>query len=334
MTIIFAPVDKMAFSGSADVKTADIYLDEIDWDDNFFKISSTLHPQKITQSISAIGLINQPWVVAKNNKISIVSGFNRLWACRRLNLTSISVKQLDPKTSLKECAVIAIADNAFQRPLNIIEQSRGYALLDSVCEDKQTFLKLLSVAGLSNNFSWIAKVMPLCNLPQSVQDGIGNEAIPLAIAQMLSEMEKNTAIFLSRLFQDLSLGLNKQREIIQISSEIAKRDDLTILEIFYEKEMLAIIENPRLDKNRKASMIRQRLRHQRYPHLSQKNENFENAIRQLKLGNQVRLSPPAYFEGKNFNLSFDFSTQQQLTRFKDTIADLEKNASLKSLLEK
>lgn len=319
-----------------DVRLRDIRLSEIDWEDDFFRISSYSHSlsQEIAASIASVGIINQPFVIAKGHKTSVVCGFKRLSACRDLELKEISVKQLDPKTPVEECAKIAIADNFFQRPLNLIEQSRSYALLESASKDKERFQALLSETGLSNNPSWIAKISPLCQLPPSIQAGIEKEVIPIVIAQMFLQMDVTTAVFLCGLFQDLTLGLNKQREIIQIASEIAKRDDLTLLELFHVEEIQNIIADDQLDKSKKTFLIRQWLKLKRYPHVSHQMDTFDAEIRKLKLGSQIRLTPPAYFEGKHYNLSLGFSTLDELTSFRNTIKRLEENDYLQSLLKK
>ena len=315
------------------VKIIDADLDEIDWKDDFFRISSSLDPLKMAQSINTIGFINHPYIIAKNNKFSIVSGFRRLSACRYLRLKCISAKKIDPQTSIIECSKLAIADNSFQRSLNLIEQSRCYALLDSVCKDQETFQRALSGTGLSNNPSLIAKILPLCRMPQSIQDGIEKGAIPLVVAQMLSKIDEASAIFMADLFQQLTLGLNKQREIFQMVFEITKRDNLTLWELLHQESFLNIIKDKELDKSRKTSKIRQWLKQRRYPHLSHKLKTFNNKITQLKLGNQTRLTPPAYFEGKKFNLSLDFSTRQHLVDFRDTIGRLAEDEYLASLLD-
>ena len=314
------------------IKIVNVDLEEIDDNDAFFRISSPSDPFKLAQSINTIGLINHPYIIATENKFSIVSGFRRFSACRFLKLKRISVKRIDPKTSIIECTKLAISDNVFQRNLNLIEQSRCYALLDSVCKDKETFYKALSGTGLPENPALITKIIPLCRLPQSIQVGIEKEAIPLSIAQLFLEIDEASARYLGNLFQELSLGLNKQREIIQMVIEIAKRDDLSLWDLLHHKALLDIIDDKQLDKAKKAFKLRQWLKEKRFPQLSEKIKTFNTEVEKLKLGHKVRLIPPAYFEGKKFNLSLDFSKKQDLVDVKEIIRRLEENEYLISLL--
>lgn len=315
------------------VEIVNVDLDEIDWKDRFFHISSSLDPIKMAQSINTIGLINYPYIIAKNKRFSIVSGFRRLSAYRYLKLKCISAKKIDPQTSVIECAKLAIADNSFQRSLNLIEQSRCYALLDSVCKDKETFQRALSGTGLSNNRSLIAKILPLCRMPQSIQDGIEKGAISLVVARMLLEVDEASAIVLADLFQQLTLGLNKQREIFQMAFEITRRENLTLWELLHQESFLNIIKDKELDKSKKTFQIRQWLKQRRYPALSNKLKTFDDNIAQLKLGNRIGLNPPAYFEGKKFNLSLKFSSRQHLVDLRDIIGRLAENEYLASLLD-
>jgi ParB family chromosome partitioning protein len=315
------------------VKIVNVGLDEIDWKDDFFRISSSHNPLKMAQSISTVGLINHPYIIAKNNNFSIVSGFRRLSAYRYLKRNTISAKKIDSQTSIIECSKLAIADNSFQRSLNLIEQSRCYVLLNSVCKDEETFLKALSGTGLSKNRSLIAKISPLCRMPQSIQDGVEKGAVSLAVARMLLEIDEGSAIFMADLFQKLTLGQNKQREIFQMVFEIAKRDNLTPWELLHQESFQNIIEDKDLDKSKKAFEIRYWLKQQRYPNLSHRLKMFDHNIAQLKLGNRIRLTPPAYFEGKKFNLSLDFSTQKHLVDFRDKVRNISENKYLASLLD-
>lgn len=314
-------------------KIINVDIDEIDSTDDYFRISSSFDPSNLAQSIKTIGLINHPYIIAKGNKFSIVSGFRRLSACRLLKLKRISVKQIDPNTSMIECSKLAISDNIFQRDLNLIEQSRCYALLDSVCKDKESFYKALSDTGLPENPTLVTKIIPLCRLPQSIQAGIEKEAIPLSMAQLFLEIDEASALFLANLFQELTLGLNKQREIFQMVIEIAKRDDLSLWDLLHHKALLNIMNDDQLDKTKKAFEIRQWLKEKRFPQLSGKLNTFRTEVETLKLGHRIRLTPPAYFEGKKFNLSLDFSNKQDLVDFRAAIRRLEKNEYLISLLE-
>jgi ParB family chromosome partitioning protein len=314
-------------------KTDNIDLNDIDWKNNSFHISSPDLCSTLINSIATIGIINQPFVILKNDKYVIVSGFRRLQACQRLNTNYILAKILDPQISDCQCAKIAISDNSLQRPLNLMEQSRSYTLLEAVCEDKKVFQEILISTGLSNNSSWINKVKSLCRLPSVIQYAIEKEAIPLVIAQMLSEIEEELAIFLTHLFQDLTLGLNKQREIIQMASEIAKHNDLSLKDFFYSKELQDIIEDPLLDKNKKTFKIRQWLKEKRYPQLSKEQKRFNEKLKLLKLGNNVKLIPPAYFEGNNFSLSLTFSTKEELIRLRENIQRIENDEYLTSILQ-
>lgn len=317
-----------------DVCIEEIRLEDVNWHDNFFNISSTsdVHLNKIADSIKSVGLINKPYLILKGDKLSIVCGYKRLSACRQLELNVITAKTLNSKTPIETCAKIAVADNSFQRPLNLMEQSRSYALLRSVLKDSASFYKALSATGLCDNYSWVSKVSPLCRLAPSIQAGIEEEAIPLAIAQIFLQMDEADAVFLSDLFRKLHLGLNKQREVIQLASDIIKRDDIPLLELFGEDEIQKVLTNDELDKSKKVFLIRRWLKFKRYPYISSQLAAFNEQIRNLKLGNQVKLTPPAYFEGNRYHLSLDFTTLADLAAFRKTIKRIEMDEYLQSLI--
>ncbi|MGA6925838.1 MAG: ParB N-terminal domain-containing protein, partial [Desulfosarcina sp.] len=113
-----------------EIEITPVSVDRIDTADHTFKITTNTDTNDLTSSIGSVGLLQPPILMPTAKGYRTVTGFRRIAACEGLNLTPIAARLLPPDTSPMVCAQMAVADNALQRPLNLIEQSRAYALLN------------------------------------------------------------------------------------------------------------------------------------------------------------------------------------------------------------
>ena len=112
-----------------------VELSSIDLDDNTYRITSETSIDVLAESIRHVGIINPPVLRPKNSDFTIIAGFRRIEACQSLGWSKIPARILSSGTSEVECAKIAVTDNALQRPLNLIEKSRAYAIISGFSEE-------------------------------------------------------------------------------------------------------------------------------------------------------------------------------------------------------
>jgi ParB family transcriptional regulator, chromosome partitioning protein len=94
-----------------------------------FRITTQKNIDSLIRSLNGIGLINAVVLLPENDDFIILCGFKRCEAAQALGWTEIRASVLPQYTPQKECARLCIADNSFQRPLNLIEISKALALL-------------------------------------------------------------------------------------------------------------------------------------------------------------------------------------------------------------
>ena len=133
-----------------DFEIAHVSPDRIDLDDRTHRITTNNETTDLALSIGAIGLLHPPTVIDADERLIVVSGFRRLAALKSLDdyRHCVPVRMLPSDTPPMRQAGIAISDNTFQRPLNIVEQSRCYALLRRVCDPPESWGALASSCGL------------------------------------------------------------------------------------------------------------------------------------------------------------------------------------------
>ncbi len=76
------------------------------------------------------------------------------------------------------------------------------------------------------------------------------------MAKELESLETDCAIAFARLFDQLKIGLNKQKEIITLVKEIARRDGLSTQEVMEDKHFIEIMTHRDLDRGQKSRKLR------------------------------------------------------------------------------
>ena len=155
-----------------DFEIRNVSLDQIETTDHTFKISTTNDKTELALSISAIGLLQPPVLIRRGPSHTVVCGFRRIAACAALNLSRIPSRILSPECSPIECSRIAIADNTHQRSLNVIEQSRAYALIQRFESDSTAWLQIARATGLPESQAAMDRIVPVCAMPKRLQENI------------------------------------------------------------------------------------------------------------------------------------------------------------------
>jgi len=314
-------------------KEKNVKLSEVDTSDHSFRITTQETVDDLVNSIRHVGLLNLPLLLEKKSRTIILCGFRRIEACRRLDRFDVNARILDSDTKKLECARYAITDNAFQRPLNLIEKSRSIRMLSNCFSDHRRLSKEMSILGVPCHESMIIKIKDICSFSKPLQNSILSESISLPVALELHKMSKDVEDGFVELFSVLKLGVNKQREILTLIKEISLREDIPMAEILEGLHLKRILNDEDLDKNQKIRKIRSHLKQRRFPAITRAERWFEEHRQNLKLGSGIKLIPPDNFESPTYFLNFSFKDLKELKHLKKIFDSLIKNPSLKKILD-
>ncbi len=313
-----------------------IKISSIKSDDTTYRITTDTSIDNLTRSIKETGLLHPPILIQKeslNNEFIIISGFRRIESCQYLGWSEIEARILPHDTEKIEQVKIAISDNSFQRPLNLIEVSRSLNLLSEFFKDNKELAEAAAKLGLPGHPGVIRKMEKLSNMPIPVQNTILSDTISLAMACEMDTFENDTAITLVKLFDDLKLSLNKQREIITLVKEIAIREDISMQDVLGGDALQQILNNSEPDRNQKSQKIRFYLKERRFPAITKNEKSFDALVKSLNLGNNVKLIPPRDFEGTEYNLNLSFSSLTELKSHKSLFDRLIQNSVIEKIFE-
>ncbi len=314
--------------------TGMVSLTEINAKDATFRITTRRKAEELLDTIQAIGLLHPPVLIEDSSGYRIVCGFRRIAACRQLGWKRIAARIYKANTDRFELAQLAIADNALQRPLNLVETSRALNLLTETSPDQQQLRKAALSLGLPISPSIVPKIQEICRLPSAIQDGVLSDTINLAMALELGKLDAAAAAALVGLFSQLKVGLNKQRELLLLLTEIAIREDISTHQLIAEKPVRDILQNTDSDRAIQRQNIRSYLRRRRYPAISKAEADYQKRVRQLNLGNHIQLVPPKDFEGTTYAMILHFKNQQELKDRKEKIEKMLEHPALGKILKR
>ena len=219
------------------------------------------------------------------------------------------------------------------RAYPLIETSRCLRKLSFYFADTGHLAESASRLGLPDKPAIIDKIKNLSLLPWPIQSSILTDTISLAMAKVLESMESDLAIAFVRLFEQLKIGLNKQREILTMVKEIARRDGLSSQAVMAEKPFIEIMTDRKIDRSQKSRQLRAYLRRRRYPRIVAAEKNFESHHKNLNLGNNIKLIPPREFEANLYELNLTFSDLEQLKALQTRLKRIIQHPDFKKIIE-
>jgi hypothetical protein len=233
---------------------------------------------------------------------------------------------------------MAIADNGLQRPLSLDEQIRASRLLFGHFGDETGLGSMAAGVGLPPNPKLLRQLAALAAAPPALFHAMAAGAISLPVAIDLMGRPASDRAELVTIFTELQPSLNRQRELMGLLDDIARRDDQTIAQVLTDALVAARdgYGNDAAGKQRDRSFqliqLRTALRRRRYPHLFQAEVQRDRNIKALKLGPAIQLVPPANFEGRRFELRLGFSNLTELRDRCESCQLLLDNPALADLL--
>jgi ParB family chromosome partitioning protein len=309
-----------------------VKLSEVDTSDHSFRITTQEKVDDLMDSIRHVGLLNLPLLLEEKSRYIILCGFRRIEACRRLDRLDVKARILDSDSKKLECVRYAVADNAFQRPLNLIEKSRSIRMLSNFFPDNRRLSEEMSLLGVPCHESTIKRIRDICLFSKSLQNSILSESISMVTALKIHKMSNDVEDRFVNLFNFLKLSVNKQREIVTLIKEIALRENIPMARILEGQYLTKILNDENLDKNQKTRKIRSYLKQRRFPAITRAGQVFEEHRQNLKLGTGIKLIPPDNFESPTYFLKFSFKDLNELKDLKKIFDPLIENPSLKKIL--
>jgi len=296
-----------------------IQLDKIDLTDTRYQISREAGDiTGLAQSIRETGLTRLPLVRSQrepkefgessepSESYILISGFKRIKALVHNGYKDKVACQIFPMASEVDCAVRAVSDTAFSRPLTPAELIQSIWLLDRSMDAADIAKKSLSIFNTQFNARYIKDLQQIGTLPRKAHELMDDGRLSIKSAKKIASTPPEIANCFVTLFSSVKTSASKQMEIIANFLEIAARENITPQSLYQEKQIQEILTLDNKDLGHKGNLLRRYLVERRFPSLEKKRQKIQKKINSLKLGPGIKFVVPDNFESMIYSCSFEF----------------------------
>jgi ParB family chromosome partitioning protein len=310
-----------------------VRLAAVDTQDDTYRLTPPRDGAALEASIACLGLLCAPILVGSEKRWTVISGFRRVAACRRLGWERIPARLPADTAEPWRCARWAVAEKAAERPLEGLAAGRALRLLRRFAPGEEALGQALRHFGLPHQPAARERLESLCDLPDAIQAAVSDGVLAVSTALSLGRMPPETAQGVAALLSALRFGVNKQREVLTLLEEIARREGMPLDAVLEAPELKALAADVESDPAQRGHRLRTYLYQRRYPALSRAQRRFETLSRGLCPDPGVQLAAPQGFESRAFRLALAFSSRSDLARHRQTLERLLSDPDLDEMFQ-
>ncbi|MEA1922840.1 MAG: hypothetical protein U9N63_09300 [Pseudomonadota bacterium] len=292
------------------VKTISCPLTDIDFADRTFPFSYGTWPVRLEKSIATAGLLQPPLLVAGENGFLIACGRRRLEVLRKLAEDSgeaeISVN-LAENSSLQELFRRALWENLAIREFNLVETADIYSAALKIFTVDEVEKEIMPALKIPVRSRFRGRCQAISGFSQELRDLLAAGSVDAETVDLIKEWSADERSALIDLVTESNLRRNKLREVVGRLDDLARRDQISPLELLTAVRQTALDEAGKID----VELLRRHLKARLYPQLTA--AHLEFVVRQEKFPwlKHFRLDPPPDFEGGDYRLSFTFTGSKE-----------------------
>jgi ParB family transcriptional regulator, chromosome partitioning protein len=313
---------------------AAIRLDEIDWEDTRFAISSFLPDRNLQASLEAVGLLFPPWVWAQEDRAHlVVDGFKRLQWAQEKAFETIPCLVFPSSYRYEQLLLLRVEGKLFGPPLNGAEKAQLVCKMARALSPEHIMDRLLPALGIPARVEVVDHWCRLAAAGQKLLRAVASEEVSERAALTLVLWGEAERALMVALLRELRCSASIQMEIIERITEIALSRDRERLAVLEDSQIQSILRNQQLNHRQKTQMLRELLTRLRFPRLREREERFARELKALSLPNGVRILHPPAFEGEDWRLEITFSSSEELNNLLEKMQRCAPSQVLLALME-
>ena len=315
------------------MKLLDVSLNDIDLQDERFRISYHYDLEKFLISIKKIGLIH-PLLVVKRSapKYVVVSGWKRLSACLDLALTHVPALLIEQEDDFR-VFLLALYENWVVRKFNILEKAEILSRLSGFIQDEKIIVtQFFPLLDIPSNLSYFDLYHKIAQLDPDWKRYIFQKKVPLSSIQFLTEMTYKDRDSLMPLI--LPLNVNKLKSFIEDLYELSKITGNSPQALLSTPEFQSVLRSDSLSSLQKAEKVRSLVQEKRYPTLSSWKKSFQASIKRAQLTKDVTFDASSFFEDGEFNVTFSIKDKESFQKQVSKLLELTNDADFFSVFNR
>ena len=304
-----------------------IDLSALDPAQDRFRLSYKRDTATLEASIQKVGCL-QPVLLQNLEQPELVHGFRRAEVCRKVGLEKIPAVFLPPDLSDAEVLQVAIELFLATEQPNPVESSLIIRKLEEFQSREEIIDQFFPKIGLDRSAVIYRRLRAVWDMPQAARDGLAERTIDPACVPYLERLDEEDREPAVDLLLQLRPTKSMQREILEYLHDITIRDEFRIKQLLDDEQVHKIFSRKPSNLPQQRDAFRAWLKEQRFPVLHRAKSAFEATRQELKVGDEIKLVPPPYYEGRRFEVRFVFHDPEEFTRRVERLEEIRNNPSL------
>jgi ParB-like chromosome segregation protein Spo0J len=286
---------------------------QVDQDDRTYAITPRWFPlDKLSASIRKSGIINPLHVEpVDGGRHRIVCGFRRAQAATEAGIENLPC-WVRRKSARSELFAESILDNIGSRSLHELEKASAVAkLVQNFRISRQRVLEeFLPLFEVRPTPFYLQRYLDIDCLPEQLKRATVESRLELDTALAMADWTETEQQTFLGLHSRYKLNVNAQKKLTEVLDELRRKTGLSATEIWrqaVDERQPGSGQAPGVEFEQAfRSLLRLRM-----PRLSALEDQYRELKAALRLPPEVRLQPPAYFEGDRLTVSFSASNARE-----------------------
>jgi ParB/RepB/Spo0J family partition protein len=286
----------------------------------------------LNASIKALGILTPLVLLAKQgDKYQIACGHRRTEVAKVLGLETIPAWIISQDSTEADLLHLNLIEN--NRVYDDIERGRIISkLMDSMISENSVIKEYMPRIGLEKSKNLFDQYLQSAKLDDGLQKVFYELKVPIRVYGTCFRWKLSCQIALKNILETIRPGVNKTQFLVNAIDEIAHKETLEPKDIIFERPITEFLE---LGGNAGAvfDKIQDYLFKRRFPELAKLKKDVLLARDKLNLCSQIKIKTSESFEDSGIRLEIKFSTQEEIIKYSENLADAAKSREMKELIK-
>lgn len=310
-----------------------VLISELDRENRLtdFSLNPNGCPEKLVDSVKEVGIRHPISICSANKPYKIISGHKRVQAAIKSGLTTIPAFSVP---TMDDALVMNLKENFALRQYSDIE--KGCILNKLIAEgiEEDTILDLyMPLLELERSKKIFQDLVLVEKIGSGLQKLLHQSKVPVKVFQIFFNWDPENQQAAERFFSVTRPGVNKWRDLLELTEEISRRDGISPKEIFSSPATLETLEDNSLTPPQKYDRVHAGLQQKRYPVLSDLKKQVLRALDEMKLDDKTRLKYDDAFESDEIKLELKFRDERELSQQVEKIFHALQSGSIEKLIK-
>jgi len=301
----------------------EIWFEEIDLENEKFRISEELDSVPLVDSLREIGQLNPVLLLEQNSRRTIVCGFRRLRAMQKLGMTGALARILPKECDPARAFLVALWDNLSHRQMAPLEKARIIFKLkaDFALPDETLIHNYLPILGLDPAENVLRSYLLLHEIHPDLRRCFAEGWLTLTSIEQAAKMRYPVQNSIASVMEKIRLSASLQKKFLGLLLDLAAASGNQPDAPLSSPEVRAIMNDSRLSAFQRGESVCEVLYRLRNPRLSQAQDRFLAHKKQLGLPGPIRITAHPYFEEPGLHIEFEAVDAQQLRALVAALAE-------------